>query len=247
MLFKLSNSDTPDTARMNKKVLKMIEEALGSDEVELIEAVNKREVQNIFDDAYLERLKNIELPNTKIKLLQKLLKKKIMEFKKINQHKAIQFAKKFEKMVEAYNNRDDNVLVSSVWEDFTKQILNMIDELKNEESSYLNLGVTLEEKAFYDILNDLCIKYDIPCSEHDFVELAKKVRELVDNVAKYPAWQTKSNVRDKLYFDLLVLLKTQNYPPLKEGKISGNEIYKEVFEQAVNYKKNANPTNFAIA
>ena len=54
----------------------MVAEAIESDGVEEIFKLGEEGVSEIdlFDDDYLARIEGIELPNTKIKLLQQLLK-----------------------------------------------------------------------------------------------------------------------------------------------------------------------------
>lgn len=75
VLFKLTKGEVPDTAKMNKHVSRMIEEAIQSEGVEELfvvgKATNQLE-QDIFSDEYLARINAIPLVNTKIKLLQRL-------------------------------------------------------------------------------------------------------------------------------------------------------------------------------
>jgi type I restriction enzyme R subunit len=46
------------------------------------------------------------------------------------------------------------------------------------------LGIDFEEKAFYDILKELCAKYDFKYPEDKLIALAKAVKDLVDAQAK---------------------------------------------------------------
>lgn len=115
IVFKLTKGDAPDTAQMNAKVQEMIKDALISDGVEEIFKLGSEDEteQDIFDEDYLEKIDKIKLPNTKIKLLQKLLAKVIGEMKKVNRIKGIDFSKKMERLVEHYNNRDANDILRS--------------------------------------------------------------------------------------------------------------------------------------
>ena len=68
-----------------------------------------------FNDDYIAKIEKIKLPNTKIKILQQMLAKAIGELKKVNQTQGIDFTKRFESLVQRYNERkEDDVLVSSV-------------------------------------------------------------------------------------------------------------------------------------
>ena len=79
---------------MNAKVNKMIEDALKSDGIEEIFKIGEDEANSIdlFTEDFLEQIDKIKLPNTKIKVLQKLLAKAIDDFKKVN-NDSVSFSK----------------------------------------------------------------------------------------------------------------------------------------------------------
>lgn len=236
IVYKLTKGSAPDTAQMNEKVRGMIAEALKSDGVEEIFKMGDNEdgAIDIFDDDYLEKIDKIKLPNTKIKLLQQLLAKAIGEMKKTNKVQGIDFSKKFQALVEKYNERkEDDVLVSSVLEDFSEEIIDLYNELKEEMSSFEGMGIDFEEKAFYDILLALATKYDFTYPEDKMLDLAKEVKATVDDKAKYTDWSEREDIKAELKVDLILLLHKFGYPP-----VDRDEVYKEIFEQAENFKKN---------
>ncbi|WP_319549137.1 HsdR family type I site-specific deoxyribonuclease [Desulfogranum marinum] len=235
IVFKLTKGDAPDMAQMNAKVQKMISEALRSDGVEEIFKMGEDsgQEQDLFDEDYLAKIDKIKLPNTKIKLLQQLLNRAIDDFKKINQIKGVDFSKKFKELVERYNERkEQDVLVSEVLEDFTDEIYDLIAALKKEMESFGDLGIDLEEKAFYDILKALACKYDFEYPEDKLLLLAKEVKTVVDDKAKYTDWSQRDDIKAELKVDLIILLAENDYPP-----VDRDEVYKEIFEQAENFKK----------
>jgi type I restriction enzyme, R subunit len=59
-------------------------------------------------------------------------------------------------------------------------LTNMIWEVHKEFSAGDALDIDFQEKAFYDILKELCVKYDFSYPENKLIELAKAVKELVD-------------------------------------------------------------------
>lgn len=234
ILYKLTKGNAPDTAQMNAKVREMIKDALQSDGVEEIFKLdgNDKEV-DIFDDDYINKLKKIKLPNTKIKLLQKLLSKAIEDFKKINKIKGIDFSERFKALVDHYNERKEgDVLRSEVLEDFTDEILDIYYALRKEKESFADLGIDLEEKAFYDILKSLAHKYDFEYPEDKLLALSKEVKKVVDDKTKYTDWDNRDDIKAELKVDLIILLAKHNYPP-----VDRDEVYKEIFEQAENFKK----------
>lgn len=236
IVFKLTKGNAPDTAQMNAKVREMIKDALQSDGVEeIFKLGDEAETeQDIFDEDYLAKIEKIKLPNTKIKLLQQLLAKVIGEIKKVNRVKGIDFSKKMQALVERYNNRDANdILRSEVYEEMANALTDLIWEVHKEFSAGDELGIDFEEKAFYDILKELCIKYDFKYPDNKMVELAKAVKDLVDGQAKFPDWNKRDDIKSALKVGLILLLDEFGYPPVER-----DEVYVEIFEQAENFKRN---------
>jgi len=236
IVFKLTKGNAPDTAQMNAKVREMIKDALESDGVQEIfklgdDTENK---QDLFDADYLAKIDKIKLPNTKIKLLQQLLAKAIGEIKKVNKVKGIDFSKKMKSLVKQYNERkEDDVLRSEVYEEMAEHLTNLIWEVQKEFSAGDEMGIDFEEKAFYDILKELCVKYDFKYPEDKLIELAKAVKDLVDGQAKFPDWSKREDIKSALKVGLILLLDEHGYPPVER-----DEVYKDIFEQAANFKKN---------
>ncbi|MCL4276827.1 MAG: HsdR family type I site-specific deoxyribonuclease [Ignavibacteria bacterium] len=238
IVFKLTKGNAPDTAQMNAKVREMIKEALQSDGVEeIFKLGDEAETeQDIFDEDYLAKIDKIKLPNTKIKLLQQLLAKVIGEIRKVNKVKGIDFSKKMQALVERYNNRDANdILRSEVYEEMANALTDLIWEVHKEFSAGDELGIDFQEKAFYDILKELCIKYDFKYPDDKMIELAKAVKGLVDGQAKFPDWNKRDDIKSALKVGLILLLDEFGYPPVER-----DEVYVEIFEQAENFKKNQN-------
>jgi type I restriction enzyme R subunit len=235
IVYKLTKGEAPDTAQMNAKVREMIAEALKSDGVEEIFKLGEGQGEiDIFDDDYLNKISKIKLPNTKIMMLQKMLAKAIGDMKKVNLAQGIDFTQRFKALVEKYNERkEDDVLVSEVLEDFSDEIINMFGDLKTEMGAHDDLGINFEEKAFYDILKSLAKKYDFSYPEEQLLELARAVKAVVDDKAKYTDWSQRDDIKAELKVDLIMLLAKFKYPP-----VSRDEVYKEIFTQAENFKKN---------
>ena len=239
IVAKLTKGEAPDSAQMNAKVREMISEALQSDGIEEIFKLGEDGASeiDIFGDDYLAKIEKIKLPNTKIKLLQQLLKRAIEDFKKVNKIKGVDFTKQFQALVNKYNERDESdTLRSEVADDFaeiiTNKLYDLIGALKTEMGSFSDLGIDLEEKSFYDILKELAHKYDFDYPEDKLIELAKEVKTVVDDKAKYTDWSQRADIKAELKVDLILLLGKHGYPP-----VDRDEVYKEIFEQAENFKK----------
>ena len=79
---------------------------------------------------------------------------------------------------------------------------------------------------------DIAIKYDFDYPEDKLLELAKKVKTEVDDKAKYTDWSQREDIKAELKVSLIILLANNDYPP-----VDRDEVYKEIFEQAQNFKK----------
>ena len=111
-------------------------------------------------------------------------------------------------------------------------LLDEISELL--PATQVKLLTFLEEKAFYDILKDLALKYDFEYPEDRLIILAQAVKEVVDDKAKYTDWSRRNDIKAELKADLIILLAEHDYPP-----VDRDEVYKEIFEQAENFKRYA--------
>ena len=236
IIFKLSKGEAPDTAKMNATVIRMIEDALISDGVEEIFKIDENSTDksiDIFGDVYLEKIDKIKLPNTKIKLLQRLLSQAIAEYKKTNLIKGVDFSKKLKNLVDLYNERKDfEISKSDVLEDLAGRFTALFHELQDERSSFTALGIDFEEKAFYDILKSVAEKYKFEYPEEKLIILAQEVKLIVDDKAKYTDWSKKADIKAELKVDLILTLDKLGYPPVPK-----DEVFQEIFEQAENFKR----------
>ena len=78
----------------------------------------------------------------------------------------------------------------------------------------------------------LTVKYDFSYADEKLIALAKKVKLVVDDKTKYTDWSKRDDIKAELKVDLIILLAENDDPP-----IDRDEVYKEIFEQAENYKK----------
>lgn len=71
VLFKLTKGDAPDISQMNARVRQLIEGAIQSDGIEELFESGKHIEIDLFSDEYMNKINAIQLPNTKIKILQR--------------------------------------------------------------------------------------------------------------------------------------------------------------------------------
>ena len=234
IIFKLTKGDAPDITQMNYKVSQMLQQALKSEGVEEVVQVNANTKDiDLLSEEYMARLENLKLPNTKVKLMEKLLRTVITDFKKVNKIRGVDFTKRLNALVARYNDRSDNaVLAQEVLEEVAKQMAELLQEVNKEKKSFKELGITYEEKAFYDILKDIAVKFGFEYPEDKLLKLAAAVKKMVDDKSKYTDWANRSDIKAELQMDLILILAENGYPPVPQ-----DEVFKEIFEQAENFKK----------
>ncbi|MBQ8496962.1 MAG: type I restriction endonuclease subunit R [Clostridia bacterium] len=233
ILFKLTKGDAPDTAQMNARVRELLEGAIQSDGIEELFETGKHISVDIFSDEYMDKINAIQLPNTKIKIMQRLLSQAIEEYKKVNKIMSMEFAERMKRVVDEYNNRrKDEVFANEVLDDVAEQLATLLDELKKEKTSFKDMGIDYEEKAFYDILSIVARKYEFEYPDDKMIDLAKRIKIIVDDKARYTDWSTRDDIKANLQVDLILLLDEFDYPP-----VTIDDVYKEVLEQAENFKK----------
>ena len=235
ILFKLTKGDAPDISQMNARVRELLEGAIQSDGIEELFETGKHISVDIFSDEYIEKINAIQLPNTKIKVLQRLLSQAIDEYKKVNRIMGMEFSERLKRVVDEYNNRRrDEAFANEVLDDVAEQLAKLLEELKLEKDSFKAMGIDYEEKAFYDILKAVAKKYEFEYPDDKMIDLSKRIKLIVDDKAKYTDWSTREDIKATLQVDLILLLDEFDYPP-----VTIDDVYKEVLEQAENFKKYA--------
>lgn len=234
IIYKLTKGETPDAAQMNKRVGKMLEEAILSESVEeIIQIGNDKENLDLLSEEYMERLAKLQMPNTKVKLMERLLKTVITEFKKVNKLKGTDFTKRLNALVDKYNDRSDSaIFADEVLTEVANQMAELLKEINKEKKSFKDLGITYEEKAFYDILNAVAKQFGFDYPEEKAKTLSREIKKIVDDKSKYTDWAKRNDIKAELKMDLILVLAEYGYPP-----VTNDEVFKEIFEQAENFKR----------
>lgn len=92
----------------------------------------------------------------------------------------------------------------------------MLKEEK-DKMSFEKIGISFEEKAFYDILVKVRNDHGFSYNDGKCIILAKKIKELIEDKSKYVDWSTKDNIKNELNRDLTILLYQNGYPPMGRG------------------------------
>ena len=234
IIYKQTKGDAPDAEIMNRVVEDMVREAITCTGIESI--VDDHKQVDLFSEDFLLELQSVKMPITRFNALLKLLRKAITAYGRTNKVKAIEFDERLKRVVEEYNSRDKLVFTSEVVADFVNglsdQLIQILNDLRDDKASFEKMGITYEEKAFYDILIKVRDDHGFPYEDEKCLILAKKIKELVDDKAQFADWSTRDDIKNQLNMDLTVLLYKNGYPPEWD-----EEVFEKVMEQAENFKK----------
>ena len=249
---KMSGTSEVDTDTMNRHVAKMVEEALRYNEVESV--LENGEQEDIFSAEYFEKLSDVKMPASKLELLVKMLRKQIKEYGKTNQMAAKKFQELLEDTIKQYHERRKHLTAEEagqaqehatedIIKNATEQALRILKDMNTDRESFRKIGLTFEEKAFYDILMALRDEYNFEYGADKVVDgitvndkckaLAKKIKEIIDTKSSFADWLNNQIVRDQLKFDIKVCLIKNGYPPQYSP-----EVFRKVMEQVENFEEN---------
>ena len=249
---KMSGTSEVDTDTMNRHVAKMVEEALKYNQVESI--LENGEQEDLFSPEYFEKLSDVKMPASKLELLVEMLRKQILEYSKTNQMAAKKFQEMLEETIKQYHERRKHLTTEEagvaqeetseeIIRNATEQALQILREMHADRESFRKVGLTFEEKAFYDILMVLRDQYNFEYGTDKMVDgvsvnekcksLAKKIKDIIEVKSSFADWLNNQIVRDQLKFDIKVCLIKNGYPPQYSP-----EVFRKVMEQVENFEEN---------
>ena len=160
---------------------------------------------SLFDTAFLDEISKMKEKNIAVELLKKLLAEKVALYQKTN---IVQSEKFSDLLNRSLSNYLKGLLTN---EEVIQELLQLAKEIASADSAANELGLTPEEKSFYDALTK-------PQAIHDFYsneELVAMTKELTDSLRKNRTidWQKKESARAGMRRMIKHLLKKYHYPP----------------------------------
>lgn len=183
-----------------------------------------------------------------------MLKKQIKEYARTNQVEALKFKEMLEKTIEQYHERRKHLSLEEasqtqeeasedIINSATEQALSILSQMQESRESFRKLGLTFEEKAFYDILMSQRDSHNFIYGEDKTTDgivinerckdLAKKIKEIIDTKSSFADWLNNQNIRNDLKLDIKICLIKNGYPPQYSSDVFG-----KVMEQVENFEKN---------
>lgn len=246
-----ASGEKHDTESMNRVVQRMVAEALQCNSV--VSILDTDVEESIFSPGFIEQLNGVKLPATRLEVLVKMLRKSIAQYKNTNKFAAEKFEDLLKKTLEEYHNRraalssveatqTQKDTVDEIIRNATQQALDILGKLGEDKESFRKLGLTFEEKAFYDILMHMRDAHNFEYGTDRQVGsliingkckvLAQKVKELIDTKSCFADWLSNTNVRAALNQELWFLLDENGYPPEWS-----EDVFNQIRDQVENYKE----------
>ena len=189
---------------INARISELLKQSVKSEGVINLFSDVKAEF-SLFDTAFLDEISKMKEKNIAVELLKKLLAEKVAVYQKTN---IVQSEKFSDLLNRSLSNYLKGLLTN---EEVIQELLQLARDIASADSAANELGLTPEEKSFYDALTK-------PQAVHDFYsneELVAMTKELTDSLRKNRTidWQKKESARAGMRRMIKHLLKKYHYPP----------------------------------
>lgn len=205
----LPTNITPES--INKHVEELIAEAIKGDEVEILTKVEdteqNRDIWDLLSEEKVEKLRQSQPPHVFIKIMERLLKEAVREYRGYNLVKAKEYSERLRKLLEAYNTREDDLKTDMT----IVGLIAFSQEMVEDEAYAKKNNLTGRERAFYDAL--VANKSAVELMSDDILRImAMELKAIVEEYATVD-WSKKKDTRAKMRMQIKRLLKKYNYPP----------------------------------
>ncbi|MED4015527.1 type I restriction endonuclease subunit R [Sutcliffiella cohnii] len=220
-IMKSSIKGTPDLKEVNERISKILENVILEDGVMVLTEATSNESFDLLNDENIAKLQAIPQKNIATNILMRVMKEKLKDVKKKNMTVSKSFSERFEKIIEKYHNRNDHLDVYEVFE----ELLKFKEELEDAINEGTQLGLSYEEKAFFDVLgSDPDIKSLL--QDETLLNIAKDLAKTVKEHRSHD-WDKKESAQARMRLYIKKVLRKWDYPPNKEPK-----AVEDVLEQA---------------
>lgn len=234
LIIRFQNPGKITKREINKRIAALIEQSVCSEGV--VNLFDEQTEFSLFDEKFMEEVKKMKEKNLAAKLLEDLLRGRVRKMTRINIVTGELFSERFSETL----NRYVNGLITN--EEVIQELLKMAKEMMDAEQQGNELGLSNEEKAFYDALTR-------PQAVKDFYsndQLVEMTKDLTDMLRKNRTidWNRRESERANMRRLVKRLLKKYKYPP-KEVEDAMNVVLKQCeqwadSDESINKRKLAN-------
>jgi len=189
---------------INERIKNLLAQSVQSEGIVVLFDEKKRDF-SLFDEKFLNDLKNMKEKNLAVEILKKLLKGVIGGYKHTN---IVQSAKFSELLSQALSSYLKGMLTN---EEVINELINLALQIKSAQEKGNELGLTDEEKAFYDALTQQ-EKVREAYSNEQFIALTKELTETLRKNRTID-WNKKESAQADMRRLVKRLLRKYEYPP----------------------------------
>ena len=223
LIIRLQNPGKITKREINKRIAALIEQSVQSDGV--VNLFDEQTEFSLFDEKFMEEVKKMKEKNLAVKLLEDLLRGRVRTMTRINIVTGELFSERFSETL----NRYVNGLITN--EEVIQELLKLAQEMMDAEQQGNDLGLSKEEKAFYDALTRPQAVKDFYSNE----QLVTLTKDLADMLRRNRTidWNRRESERANMRRLVKRLLKKYKYPP-EEAEGAMNIVLKQCEQWAEN-------------
>lgn len=211
-------------------IRQIIDKAIvGEKVIDVFEAAGmKKPDLSILDDEFLDEVRDMKRKNVALELLKKLLGDEIKTRSKRNMIQSRKFSEMLENAINRYRN---NLLTSA---EVIDELIKIAKEMKEDDITNKELGLSDEEVAFYDVLSNNNSAQDV-LGKDKLRELALVLVEKIKKNASID-WTIRESVRAGMRVMVKRTLREFGYPPDME-KLATENVLKQAELMAEEWTK----------
>lgn len=203
LLIRYTQKGKISKKEINERISTLLEQSIQSEGVINLFA-DDREF-SLFDEGFIKEIRNMKEKNIAVQLLEKLLKERIRNYERTNVVQSQRFS-------DLMNNALSNYLKGMLTnEEVIEELLKMAQAIKQNEEEGNELGLTAEEKAFYDALSSPEGIKEAYSSEQFKALTVALTEQLRKN--RTIDWNKRDSARASMRRIIKRLLREYHYPP----------------------------------
>jgi len=223
LIIRLQSPGKVTKKEINQRIAALIEQSVSSDGV--VNLFDEQTEFSLFDEKFMEEVKKMKEKNLAAKLLEDLLRGHVRSMIRSNLVTGELFSNRFSETL----NRYVNGLLTN--EEVIQELLKLAQEMMDAEQQGNDLGLSNDEKAFYDALTRPQAVKDFYSNE----QLVALTKDLTDMLRRNRTidWNRREAERANMRRLVKRLLKQYKYPP-EEAEDAMNVVLKQCEQWAEN-------------
>ncbi|WP_412097322.1 type I restriction endonuclease subunit R [Carnobacterium maltaromaticum] len=221
-LIKLNFVDGVKSSQQIDEELKQLisKSVVTEDIIDIYESLGLEKAElSILSDKFLEEIKAMPQKNLALQLLENLLAGKVKSIQRTNIIQAKKYSDLLKQSINRYNSRgiDSEIAI--------RELIELAKEMKTMKAEGEELGLTVEEKAFYDIISK-----DSDCDDQKLKDISMDIAKTIKRNMTLD-WTKRASEKARMRVEVKQLLRKHQF-------IASPETIQVVIEQAESMASN---------